>query len=575
MCPHKDIEHDNREIDEGLFVRIIREIEKGINSNLIVKDPRLFLFFFNEPLCDPGLTDKINFVKNLIPEAFIQIFTNGLQLHKYSDKLIESGIDLVYISLYGYDHSSFNQVTGLNITPEKYQEILDTIEEIKKFKQVTVASSWTGEPDEKKFFNYSSRAGFYPSGTLHENVKGCSSDRIDGWLNFYSSGELTLCCMDWKKEVIVGDITRDSLENIIHSDRYREIKSKAHGKIPSSVDFICKRCEWAIPDDHSPVQRKKLIITAASEDRIDYLIDFILSLRSLGGYQDEILVLNYGIPDAFISFFSRFNVSFLSADVPELSRLIVNHRLADIYRIIKRKYATGYSIALFDVDIWFQDDISSLFEEISDLQGCLYSTEFRPGFFEFGRGRGPSDPQTRAADLEKMTAVVKKFNGHLNAGMMAARSEVFISKLEEIIKFSEQGYDLSVYGMDQYLYNILFDFEKDRASGKPWNCVLGDLLLEDNTYRVKNYSLRTEDHEKKDYQWSVIPGDKAIGIHCYNVFQPAEQEPFRFGYLNHALISKIITGQLFEMSHRIFTKIDKISTHGRNTQTKSGKTVDA
>ena len=560
MCPHKDLAHTFQEIEEGLFAKIIREIDIGITNNLIVRDPKIFLFFHNEPLCDPNLFDRIIFIKNLIPESSIQVFTNGLQLPRYLNQLINSRIDLLYISLYGYDHTSFNEVTGLNITPAKYQEIIDTIEELKKHLTVNVASSWVDEHNEKKLFNYSSRAGFYTSKTLHQKVKGCSSNRIEGWLNFFSSGKLTLCCMDWRKEAIVGDITTDNLEAIIQSEKYKEIKEKAHGILPSPPDFICKRCEWAIPDNEVPSAQKLLIITAASEDRIDYLIDFVISLRYLGGYKGEILVLNYGIPETFLSFFRSFDVEFINAETPDVARLIVNHRLSDIYPIIKQRYSKDYLIALFDVDIWFQQDISSLFEEVINMQGCLYASEFRPGFYEFGKGRGPSDPLSEEQNLEKMTAVVKEFDGHLNAGLMAAKSEVFIQKIEQILDSTHKGYDLSVYGMDQYLYNLLFDFEKDKATGKKWNCVLNDVLLEGKEYVVANYKTDNPNRDKKDSGWSVSRGEKAVGIHCYNVVSPDKQKRFRFSHLYQDLLKEIISGYIFEVTHEISQKIEKIKS---------------
>jgi hypothetical protein len=80
-----------------------------------------------------------------------------------------------------------------------------------------------------------------------------------------------------------------------------------------------------------------------------------------------------------------------------------------------------------------------------------------------------------------------------------------------------EGYQESTWGVDQYLYNLLFDFEKDSAEGKIYNCVLNDIEQKNGQFFVKPHA--SVKGEKKEH---------VAGIHCYGVFDKDKQEPYRF-----------------------------------------------
>ena len=558
MCPHKSLPHNHQVIDDQVFIKIIQEIKKGIDNGWVVQNPQVLLFLHNEPLCDPQILDKVEYIKNILSDCYIQIFTNGLNLKKYTNPIIHSRLDYVYLSMYGYDHNSYNKIAGTSITPEKFQDIHESIEKIRKYKRVKIANCWQTENGTPILFEYSSRAGFYTEKIYVDKILGCAHNRVEGWLNFFADGKIPLCCMDWRKEAILGDITKNTLEEILLSEQYQILKDKANGKIGSESDFICKRCEWTLTAKENPVRgkskSKRLIVTSASENKMDYLLDFVISLRTLGQYKDEILLLDYGLPDYFRQLMKSFDVTISQVTQPSEQRMIVNTRLFDLYTTLKQFYPKTREIVLFDVDIWFQDAISTLFEEINDTPGCIFATEFRPGFFKFGHSRGPDDPVSKKQNLAKMTEVVSAFHGHLNAGMMAGKRKSFMEKLEQIIQKTREGYLLSTYGIDQYLYNLLFDFKNDKATGKKYNCVLNDIISNDGVHHLKRYKEVKVDHKTGNYQFTEFKGEKAVAIHCYLVFNEENQQRYRFRYTHQALFNEVMMEKIYGATNNTIEK---------------------
>ncbi len=248
MCPYKSISHSGKIMDMKLFKRIIHELKKEIDNEIITPNLNIHLYFQNEPLLDPLLFERVQYVKKILPHAYTIFSTNGLLVPKYAPDIIASNFTQIYISLYGYDSNSYNYITQSNISPEDYQYMIQSITYIKLNSNlvVKVSPSWKKKNGEWTLFEYSSRAGFYTNTIYHHTIRGCKRKRNNEWINFHINGDMIICCMDWKKEVIIGNICEQTLNNIFNSPTYREMLLKTTGKIKSEFYYICKRCEWAL-----------------------------------------------------------------------------------------------------------------------------------------------------------------------------------------------------------------------------------------------------------------------------------------------------------------------------------------
>jgi hypothetical protein len=98
------------------------------------------------------------------------------------------------------------------------------------------------------YLGHTTRAGNL-AGTyqiLHREVRGCREGLPLHMATLIYTGELVLCCMDWRREVILGNIQRQSLASIWRSERRREVMAAIAGTKDVPNDFLCKRCTDAI-----------------------------------------------------------------------------------------------------------------------------------------------------------------------------------------------------------------------------------------------------------------------------------------------------------------------------------------
>jgi len=81
----------------------------------------------------------------------------------------------------------------------------------------------------------------------HKRVKGCTSIWADEMIHIVENGDVILCCMDWRREVILGNVDKQSIYEVWNSRCYEDIRDKRDGRKESPDNFICKRCEATIP----------------------------------------------------------------------------------------------------------------------------------------------------------------------------------------------------------------------------------------------------------------------------------------------------------------------------------------
>jgi len=542
MCPHKSIDHSGDVMSDELFTRIASQLASGVERGILAARLEVNLFFLNEPLLDSKLFERAALIRERLPRARIVCFTNGLLLPKCRDQFPESAFNLLQLSLYGFDSPSFNQVTGLSIGEDQLATIVDAAEWIAEQggTRVAIESSWLQLGGERALFPYSSRAGFYTGEILHRTVAGCTWGRPRHWLHFLVDGDMVLCCMDWRRETRFANIVDWELPELLESAPYRELVARASGATESAPDFICKRCEKARSAEPA-MPEKTLIFTAGSRGVESLLVEWISSLRTLGNYDGAVLVLDYGLTETAVAFLAACDVDVVPCKVAQEAdpnqskwrrpvggeKAIVNYRYLDADPVLRERYQ-GYAIAHFDADIWFQDDVNPIFRRLSQLSGCLFAIEL--GSLPGDRW-GPPDEQTRALNEAKVQRVIEEHHGHINGGLMAGRYGPFMSKLGQLLRAFEGGWDWHTEGCDQYLLNVLLDEERDSVDGQTWNCTKRQAVRgEDGIFRCKTPEM---------YRQRTSPGSddaKVVGLHVLG----RRKNEFRFLRFHRELLERFV-----------------------------------
>ena len=265
ICPYGSLVKKQPQglMDSRTYKKIIDEA-----SNYDVK--RILLYLMNEPLMDKDIVSKINYATEKNPNAVIHIVSNGSLLNKkLSMDLINSKLDYIEFSVLANRTETYRKTMHLDFD-KTIKGILNFIKmagiQNKGHGYININITRTPgllcdeEKDEMINFwknigirniNYFdmpiNRAGnvsFLPK-VKHDFIHGCDSVWANEMIHILYNGDIILCCMDWKREVVLGNVKTQSIYEIWNGRKYSKIRRMVNGKIEGPPNFICKRCEAA------------------------------------------------------------------------------------------------------------------------------------------------------------------------------------------------------------------------------------------------------------------------------------------------------------------------------------------
>lgn len=239
FCPRSDMTRPKGTMSDDLFHKIIREgKEMGVKS---------FIPFLNgEPFANPKIFDWLDFMEK--EGVSTCIFTNAGLLDKEKiDRLVKySNIDKVVCSFNGATEETYKKIMrgpDYKKTKENIEYLIDSapfnvivsmvvvnddIHENKQFRKM-----WGRHATSVPFINW--------AGSKHDPTekigpqKACN--QVLGQMNILWDGRVCLCCMDFDGKVILGDVNRQSLQEIWKNARsIREKHRQKNFNMPLCVD---------------------------------------------------------------------------------------------------------------------------------------------------------------------------------------------------------------------------------------------------------------------------------------------------------------------------------------------------
>lgn len=257
---------------DELFDKILKEVS-------VIKFKKICPYLMNESLTDPKIFDRIEKIRRVNNFDYIEISTNASLLNnKNADQLVAvlKHVDNeIWISFHGINENTYKGIMGLD-----FKKVLNNICNflLKADKKLNIKIQGSGRPfiqNEKSpywfskkeyyrfwekifaqlklkappklfYFQYNDRSGNIRNDLSfnfrRKTLRGFKCARTNQWLHFLYTGELILCCNDYNKECVLGDITKQSFGKILNSTKRNEIIDMVDGRKKSPNDFICKRC---------------------------------------------------------------------------------------------------------------------------------------------------------------------------------------------------------------------------------------------------------------------------------------------------------------------------------------------
>jgi radical SAM superfamily enzyme YgiQ (UPF0313 family)/sulfatase maturation enzyme AslB (radical SAM superfamily) len=265
FCPYPELDSlfPAKTMDAALYKKIIDECSGYKEVE------RIILYMNNEPLTDKYIIERINYAKEKMPGVGVHLLTNGILLDdKTADQLINSRLDWLGISFHGIRKETIEKTMGISYDLA-FSRINNFIEKVrkkknlKKYLMVTLLKHkylTESEKDEAiKFWKSKgierisyfkkpiSRAGNIkrlPKIYNQGKITGCNSIWADEMMHIVENGKVVLCCMDWKREVILGDLNSQTVKEVWQGER-KKIWEMIQGQSQMPYNFLCRRCEEA------------------------------------------------------------------------------------------------------------------------------------------------------------------------------------------------------------------------------------------------------------------------------------------------------------------------------------------
>ncbi len=262
ICPH---EHASKSIPQGimfneLFFKILKEIGE---RNLL-----LIPYLNAEPFLDPLFFERLEQIKDNCKKVRLEISTNvSLLTPERIEKLSKYPIDDLRLSVFGFTSETYaKMMPGLKW--EMVKSNIDNLVHNKKIRKSTSKinvvmiyfSAVTKEDINLaqaycrkhkltlNLWGFLDRAGNVPNysnNIYKEKVSGCSQNRPMERLHVSFDGKVILCCQDWKKEYVIGDLNKYSIAEIWNSEEYRYMRERIYNLTQPPLE-ICRRCILSI-----------------------------------------------------------------------------------------------------------------------------------------------------------------------------------------------------------------------------------------------------------------------------------------------------------------------------------------
>ncbi|MFA6395841.1 MAG: radical SAM protein [Sulfurimonas sp.] len=241
FCPtgdHSLIKESERfvgTLDFELYKKIIDDVNNFANPIKVLR-----LYKVGEPLLHPKFSEMIAYARANINIQKIETTTNGLLLHpELNQKIIDAGLSQINISVNGVNEEKIYHYTQTKIDFQKYVKNIKDLYERKENCEIYIKAikQNLSEDEQKEFYDIfgsiSDRiflenlspawpeykfnnmemkfdAGHYGQEIIERNV--CPFLFYVMVVN--SDGMVSTCVQDWKQKMIVGDTTKETIQDI-------------------------------------------------------------------------------------------------------------------------------------------------------------------------------------------------------------------------------------------------------------------------------------------------------------------------------------------------------------------------
>lgn len=227
----------------------------------------VFMISYNEPTLDKRFVDQVRTIREAgLPPA---VLTNGSGLTADRvDRIVEmGGLRYLSINLSTADRERYRQTRGgdhlrtvlrnvehakdLPVAEEMDMVVLGTGDDAHRRDYEELCERFGDSRFNVKYYEVMDRAGYLQIGQKVAEEGGglCGCENVGSrplqHLHITPQGRCVLCCEDYDENYVVGDLTRQSVEEVLTGPALALLRRWTYGLEEAPDDFLCRRCIYA------------------------------------------------------------------------------------------------------------------------------------------------------------------------------------------------------------------------------------------------------------------------------------------------------------------------------------------
>ena len=274
-CKFCAIQYSKRKLNFKKQVMGMQLFQKIVDDLTAFREPlkMLRLAANGEPLVNQNLPDMIRYAKERKVANWIEIVTNASLLSpQLSDQLVDAGLDRIRISIEAISEEEYFQIAGAQIDWDNFVKniayfyqnrkqcevyikivdaAVDTKEKKKKFYQLFenmcdrifiehIIPIWADYEEINENFDIEKEAGLH--GDMIREVRICPFPFYSFVIN--SDGQVTACCEDWERHIILGDLNKESVLEVWNGEIHRAFLKGMLKDGRHKNNHICSKCYY-------------------------------------------------------------------------------------------------------------------------------------------------------------------------------------------------------------------------------------------------------------------------------------------------------------------------------------------
>lgn len=263
FCPVSIAPREDYFMPTELYERIVGELTAYRETIEAV-----FMINYNEPTVDPRFVDQVRALKAAgLPPA---VLTNasGLTPERIDKLVAMGGLRYLSINLSTLDRERYRRERGgdhldlvlRNLDYAKDKPLAEKSEMVvlgtgnddhrRDFEEIS--RRFAGSHFEVKYYEVMDRAGYLQIGhkPASRDRRLCGCDNVGSrplqHIHITPRATCVLCCEDYDGKYVVGDLTRESVEEVLTGPTMAMMRRWAYGLEEAPKDFICHGCTFAL-----------------------------------------------------------------------------------------------------------------------------------------------------------------------------------------------------------------------------------------------------------------------------------------------------------------------------------------